>query len=198
MAMLATGLSALFACLLYLIMSPCELQIGFVGAQGNRILMKMSFQWAFYCVFAVGLLAVLVGLSLILLQHYRVYTLSTFLDARLDEAVNPSKNKQTDVAEDLPNSLQVSSPDLRSDSTALQVMRRTKGSAPSSVTSEKKASSSGFQSRTSYTGSMRSQSSFESVHGDLQRSPSNLTIDDEHRPPRGPRESKIAVTVEHF
>lgn len=52
--MLATGLSALFSCLLYLIMSPCQLQIGFVGSQGNRVVMKMSFQWAFYCVFAVG------------------------------------------------------------------------------------------------------------------------------------------------
>ncbi|KAK6059981.1 hypothetical protein COOONC_02366 [Cooperia oncophora] len=184
MAMLATGLSALFACLLYLIMSPCELQIGFVGTQGNRILMKMSFQWAFYCVCAVGLLATFVGVGLILLQHYRVYTLSTFLDARLDEAVNPSKNKQLDSEQDLPNSL--------------QVMRRTKGSAPGSVASEKKASSSGFQSRTSYTGSMRSQSSFESVHGDLQRSPSNLTIDDDRQPSRRHRESDISVTVQHF
>ncbi|VDO53597.1 unnamed protein product [Haemonchus placei] len=139
-AMLATGLSALFACLLYLIMSPCELQIGFVGTQGNRIVMKMSFQWAFYCVFAVGLLAVLVGLSLIILQHYHFYSLSTFLEARLDETVNPNKTRQSDVAQDLSNSL--------------QVMRRTKNSAPSSVTSEKKTASSGFQSRTSYTGSM--------------------------------------------
>ncbi|XGW15539.1 hypothetical protein V3C99_001198 [Haemonchus contortus] len=184
LAMLATGLSALFACLLYLIMSPCELQIGFVGTQGNRIVMKMSFQWAFYCVFAVGLLAVLVGLSLIILQHYHFYSLSTFLEARLDETVNPNKTRQSDVAQDLSNSL--------------QVMRRTKNSAPSSVTSEKKTASSGFQSRTSYTGSMRSQSSFESVHGELQRSASNLTINDDSRPRRSHREVDVAVTVEHF
>lgn len=184
MAMLATGLSALFSCLLYLIMSPCQLQIGFVGSQGNRVVMKMSFQWAFYCVFAVGLLALLVGLLLILLQHYRVYTLSTFLGARLDEDVVPIKCRQEQLGQDLPNSL--------------QVMRRTKGSGTSSVASEKKTSSSGFQSRTSYTGSLRSQSSFESVHGDLRRSPSNLTIDDEHhhRPPRD--HSDVVVAVERF
>ncbi|VDO75460.1 unnamed protein product [Heligmosomoides polygyrus] len=137
MAMLATGLSALFSCLLYLIMSPCQLQIGFVGSQGNRVVMKMSFQWAFYCVFAVGrffnmkvelrehgfafegnepesnvsgLLALLVGLLLILLQHYRVYTLSTFLGARLDEDVVPIKCRQEQLGQDLPNSLQVSAP----------------------------------------------------------------------------------------
>uniref|UniRef100_A0A0K0CU16 Dual oxidase maturation factor 1-like n=1 Tax=Angiostrongylus cantonensis TaxID=6313 RepID=A0A0K0CU16_ANGCA len=44
MSMLATGLAALLACLLYRTMSPCHLEIGFVGTQGNRVLMEMSFQ----------------------------------------------------------------------------------------------------------------------------------------------------------
>ncbi|VDL86983.1 unnamed protein product [Nippostrongylus brasiliensis] len=169
-AMLATGLSALLACLVYLVMSPCQLQIGFVGIDGERILMKMSFQWAFYAVFAAGILAVSTGLLLILLQYFRVYTLSTFLAARLDEDVIPTKSKQTDVIQNLPSSI--------------EVMRHTKGSSSGSVLSEKKTSSSGFQSRTSYTGSLRSQSSFESVHGDLGRSPSNLTINDDPRQAR--------------
>ncbi|WKX99214.1 hypothetical protein Q1695_014246 [Nippostrongylus brasiliensis] len=180
-AMLATGLSALLACLVYLIMSPCQLQIGFVGIDGERILMKMSFQWAFYAVFAAGILAVSTGLLLILLQHFRVYTLSTFLAARLDEDVIPTKSKQTDAIQNLPSSI--------------EVMRHTKGSSSGSMLSEKKTSSSGFQSRTSYTGSLRSQSSFESVHGDLGRSPSNLTINDD---PRQARYPEATVAVERF
>lgn len=59
---------------------------------------------------ASGLLALLVGLLLILLQHYRVYTLSTFLGARLDEDVVPIKCRQEQLGQDLPNSLQVSTP----------------------------------------------------------------------------------------
>lgn len=53
-AFLFTGLSALFSCLLYLLMSPCQLRIGFVGQNGNRINMDMTLQWAFYLVFACG------------------------------------------------------------------------------------------------------------------------------------------------
>ncbi|KHJ78593.1 hypothetical protein OESDEN_21784, partial [Oesophagostomum dentatum] len=62
-AILLTGLSALFACLLYLVMAPCQLEIGFIGTDGNRTVMRMSFQWAFYCVFGVGEL-VLVSIAL--------------------------------------------------------------------------------------------------------------------------------------
>lgn len=35
-------------------MSPCQLRIGFVGPNGNRINMDMNLQWAFYLTFAVG------------------------------------------------------------------------------------------------------------------------------------------------
>ncbi|RCN43905.1 hypothetical protein ANCCAN_10106 [Ancylostoma caninum] len=175
-AMLATGLSALLACLLYLVMAPCQLEIGFVGTEGKRIVMKMSFQWSFYCVFAVGLLAVVVGIFLMLLQHYRVYTLSTFLEARLDETVAKSKPRRNDA-----------------------VLRRNKALVLGSVSSEKKAVSSGFQSRTSYTGSLRSQSSIESVHGELRinRTPSNLTIDEMNQP-RSSRDAGVSMVVERF
>ncbi|KHJ96751.1 hypothetical protein OESDEN_03278 [Oesophagostomum dentatum] len=62
-AILLTGLSALFACLLYLVMAPCQLEIGFIGTDGNRTIMRMSFQWAFYCVFGVGELVSVVGFA---------------------------------------------------------------------------------------------------------------------------------------
>ncbi|EYC25444.1 hypothetical protein Y032_0012g1897 [Ancylostoma ceylanicum] len=184
-AMLATGLSALLACLLYLVMAPCQLEIGFVGTDGKRIVMKMSFQWSFYCVFAVGLLAVVVGIFLMLLQHYRVYTLCTFLEARLDETVAKSKSRQTETTGVVTNSI--------------EVLRRNKALALGSVSSEKKAVSSGFQSRTSYTGSLRSQSSIESVHGELRihRTPSNLTIDEMNQP-RNSRDAGVSLVVERF
>ncbi|CAJ0598830.1 unnamed protein product [Cylicocyclus nassatus] len=183
-AMVVTGLSALFSCLLYLIMAPCKLEIGFLGTDGNRTIMKMGFQWSFYCVFGVGLLSVAVGILLILLQHYHVYTLSTFLEASLDETVARGKNRRGDSARDVLNSI--------------EVLRQTK-LAMSSKSSDNKPSSSGFQSRTSYTGSLRSQSSIETVHGELmQRSPSNFTLDEGIRPPRCSGNGIVSLGVERL
>ncbi|KAK6743651.1 hypothetical protein RB195_010750 [Necator americanus] len=184
-AMLATGVSALLSCLVYLVMAPCQLEIGFIGNEGKRIVMKMSFQWSFYCVFAVGLLAVIVGIFLILLQHYHVYTLSTFLEAHLDETVAKNKQNQCEAVSDVTSSI--------------EVLRRNKALVLGSSSADKKAASSGFQSRTSYSGSVRSQSSIETVHGDLriQRSPSNFTIDDDNHP-RSSRDAKVSVVVERL
>ncbi|ETN74360.1 hypothetical protein NECAME_04039 [Necator americanus] len=81
----------------------------------------------------------------------------------------------------------------------LQVLRRNKALVLGSSSADKKAASSGFQSRTSYSGSVRSQSSIETVHGDLriQRSPSNFTIDDDNHP-RSSRDAKVSVVVERL
>ncbi|KIH62958.1 hypothetical protein ANCDUO_06753, partial [Ancylostoma duodenale] len=125
------------------------------------------------------LLAVVAGIFLMLLQHYHVYTLSTFLEARMDETVAKSKSRRNDAVGD--------------------VLRRNKALALGSVSSDKKAVSSGFQSRTSYTGSLRSQSSIESVHGELRihRTPSNLTIDEMNQP-RSSRDAGVSLVVERF
>uniref|UniRef100_A0A1I7WUQ1 Uncharacterized protein n=1 Tax=Heterorhabditis bacteriophora TaxID=37862 RepID=A0A1I7WUQ1_HETBA len=192
--MLSTGLSALFGCLLYLLMSPCKLRIGFVGTDGERMHMDMSFRWAFYLVFIVGqhsLLALFFGLLLILLQHYRFYTLSTFLDATLDETVGPKRRggQEDSPLKSFPNNLEVC--------ILFFVMRQCKPSRTGSTISEKKSGgSSGFQSRSSYSESLRSHSSFESMHdvSELERSPSNLTIREE----RCPNTRKMILHVEHF
>ncbi|VDM80998.1 unnamed protein product [Strongylus vulgaris] len=106
-AMVVTGLSALFSCLLYLVMAPCQLEIGFIGTDGNRTVMRMSFQWSFYCVFGVGLISMAVGILLMLLQHYHVYTLSTFLEARMDETVARNKHVRCESAMDVMSSVEV-------------------------------------------------------------------------------------------
>ncbi|CAI4230695.1 unnamed protein product [Auanema sp. JU1783] len=171
---LVTGLSSLFACLLYLIMSPCQLRIGFVGVDGQRIHLDMSFQWAFYLIFAIGILAMSFGLLLIVLQNFRVYTLSTFLEAHLDDTVGPKKRNNRGFENiDTANNI--------------DVMKRCKTVSSSVSSSSEKfpdekqsGGSSGFQSRTSYSShSLRSHSgSFESVHdaAELERSVSQLTI----------------------
>ncbi|KJH43473.1 hypothetical protein DICVIV_10517 [Dictyocaulus viviparus] len=67
--------------------------------------------------------------------------------------------------------------------------------------SEIKPSSSGFQSRTSYTGSLRSRSSIESVHDDfrIRRSFSDLTIfDDDSKPLRSSKDSEFVLCIERL
>ncbi|CAD6188403.1 unnamed protein product [Caenorhabditis auriculariae] len=147
---LATGFSCLVACLLYLLMSPCELRIAFTGEHHERVDLTVTFSWCFYLVFAVGLLCVGSGMALLLMQHYKVYTLSTFLDATIDDDVRPRKKR---------------SPELLDVASSVEVMKRcrmTHGSADSD-----KNASSGFQSRNSScspsSASLRSQSSFETV-----------------------------------
>ncbi|KAJ1355009.1 hypothetical protein KIN20_012119 [Parelaphostrongylus tenuis] len=163
-SMLATGFAALLACLLYLIMSPCQLEIGFVGTQGERVLMKMSFQWAFYCVLAS--------------------------DSRLDDFVSQSKCSQQDS---------FLGRDLQSHN--MQVKRQMNTFTPQSITNEWKPPSSAFHTRTSYLSSLRSQSSFDSVHSEsrIPRSLSDLSIfQNDIKPARFKEDSEFDHSVLRF
>ncbi|EGT52260.1 hypothetical protein CAEBREN_21619 [Caenorhabditis brenneri] len=92
-SILATGISCLVACLLYLILSKCELRIAFTGEDFERVDLTATFSFCFYLIFAMGILCVLCGLGLGICEHWRIYTLSTFLDASLDEHVGPKWKK---------------------------------------------------------------------------------------------------------
>ncbi|PAV57267.1 hypothetical protein WR25_04693 [Diploscapter pachys] len=92
MAMLICGAACLIGNLIYLLLSPCELQVAFTGVYGERVNLDVSFQTIFYLVFAVGVLAISKGLLLILLQALNIYSLSTFLDSTLDSTVGPKSS----------------------------------------------------------------------------------------------------------
>ncbi|GMS89272.1 hypothetical protein PENTCL1PPCAC_11447 [Pristionchus entomophagus] len=122
-------------------MSPPRLSISFVGLDGHKIDLEMAFGWCFYLILSIGVLSIVVGLTLHILQQFSLYTLSTFLESYLDETV--SRKRRT--VDDIP-SITLGS---------LEYMHTQKKVAPSEKNS---ASSSGFESRNSL------RSSFDSMH----------------------------------
>uniref|UniRef100_A0A8R1DEY9 Dual oxidase maturation factor 1 n=2 Tax=Caenorhabditis japonica TaxID=281687 RepID=A0A8R1DEY9_CAEJA len=164
-SILATGISCLVACLVYLLLSPCELRIAFTGEDLERVDLTATFSFCFYLIFAVGLLCVICGLGLGICEHWRIYSLSTFLDASLDEHVGSKWKK-----------LPTGGPGLQ----GVQIGAYATNTADSGrdnksdYNSDKTAASSGFQSRTSTcqssasSASLRSQTSFETVHDEQE------------------------------
>ncbi|CAL2037529.1 hypothetical protein CAEBREN_00575 [Caenorhabditis brenneri] len=165
-SILATGISCLIACLVYLLLSPCELRIAFTGEDFERVDLTATFSFCFYLIFAMGILCVLCGLGLGICEHWRIYTLSTFLDASLDEHVGPKWKK-----------LPTGGPALQS----VQVQNcggtlttNSSRGDKSDLNSDKTGDSSGFQSRTSTcqssasSASLRSQTSIETLHDEAE------------------------------
>ncbi|GMT19097.1 hypothetical protein PFISCL1PPCAC_10394 [Pristionchus fissidentatus] len=140
-ATLCSGMASLLSVVIYLIMSPPRLSISFVGLDGQRIELEMCFGWCFYLILSIGVISIVVGLTLLILQQFSVYTLSTFMESYLDETVSLKKK----TAEEIPH-ISFSS---------LEYMHQQKKPAPSEKNS---ASSSGFESRNSL------RSSFDSIH----------------------------------
>ncbi|CAJ0942557.1 unnamed protein product, partial [Mesorhabditis belari] len=170
-AQLACGLASIGGIIIYVLISPAELLIAFVGEDGNRTIMDMKFGWCFYLIIAQAILSIAFGLSLMLLQHFRLYSLSTFLDASLDETVGPSKRRNLALTETKSG---------QDNASSLEVMRRAKTSTavePCS-TSQHSKHSSGIHSRSSYstdTASIHSSGSFGSVKS-LSPPARNLTL----------------------
>ncbi|CAJ0578982.1 unnamed protein product, partial [Mesorhabditis spiculigera] len=181
-AQLACGMSSIGGIIIYVVISPAELVIAFVGEDGNRTVMDMKFGWCFYLIISQAILSIAFGLSLMLLQHFKLYSLSTSLDAHLDETVGPSKRRKSPdgkPGEDLANSL--------------EVMRRAKMSTAVEVcsTSQHSKQSSGIHSRSSYstdTASIHSSGSFGSVKS-LSPPARNLTL-------RSRKADEIQIEVE--
>lgn len=48
------GLSSLISALLYLVLSPTQLRISFLGMHGERVFMDLKFGWCFFLVFSAG------------------------------------------------------------------------------------------------------------------------------------------------
>lgn len=163
-SILATGISCLIACLVYLLLSPCELRIAFTGENFERVDLTATFSFCFYLIFSMGILCVLCGLGLGICEHWRIYTLSTFLDASLDEHVGPKWKK-----------LPTGGPGLQGVQIGAFGTNTTNSSRDKSdLNSDKTTGSSGFQSRTSTcqssasSASLRSQTSIETVHDEAE------------------------------
>ncbi|CAI2349687.1 unnamed protein product [Caenorhabditis sp. 36 PRJEB53466] len=164
-SILATGISCLVACLVYLLLSPCELRIAFTGENFERVDLTATFSFCFYLIFAMGILCVLCGLGLGICEHWRIYTLSTFLDASLDEHVGPKWKKLPGGGGPALQGVQIG---------AFGTNTTNSSRDKSDVHSDKTGASSGFQSRTSTcqssasSASLRSQTSFDTVHDEQE------------------------------
>lgn len=150
LSILATGFSAILACFIYWLMSPCELRIYFIGENLEKKDLTVTFASCFYLVAAAGLICVISGISLLILNHLGVYTLSTFLDSELDEDVAPKKKTKL-----LLELSEVVADDSSRPQTAKNKMK---------MIDEHHDGSSGFQSMNSMCTSK--SSSLESVHTD--------------------------------
>uniref|UniRef100_A0A8R1V5J7 Uncharacterized protein n=1 Tax=Pristionchus pacificus TaxID=54126 RepID=A0A8R1V5J7_PRIPA len=160
LATIGSGLASLVSVIIYLIMSPPRLSISFVGLDGHKIDLEMAFGWCFYLILSIGVLSIVVGLTLHILQQFSVYTLSTFLESYLDETVSIKRRTMEDIPHISLGSLEY-----------MHTQKKTAGSDKNS------ASSSGFESRNSL------RSSFDSIHHlhndtmEKNASPSQLMVE---------------------
>ncbi|CAB3403461.1 unnamed protein product [Caenorhabditis bovis] len=158
-SLLATGVSCFVACLLYFIMSPCELRIAFTGENLERVDLTATFSVCFYLTLANTIICVVGGALLGVLKHWRIYTLSTFFDAAHDEHVGP---KTRGVRDDLMQGCRVISQRHHIVAPHTNICHSADGSTD-------KTNSSGFESKptschiSQSSASLTSQASFETV-----------------------------------
>ncbi|VDM41390.1 unnamed protein product [Toxocara canis] len=89
-----SGLFTLSGAILYVLLCPRQLKIFFTGVNGSITLLEMHYGVCFFAALAAGLLNTLFGGVLCVVQFLKLYTLSTFLDASMDEHVVPSCSKK--------------------------------------------------------------------------------------------------------
>ncbi|CAI5446068.1 unnamed protein product [Caenorhabditis angaria] len=180
-SIVATGCSLLVACLLYLLMSPCELRIVFTGENLERVDLTATFSFCFYLIFANGILCIICGLGLGLCQHWRVYVLCTFFEAELDDHVGPKYRK---LDKPIPNLVGVTtSPRGYIEDITINTMA--KGCHKGELSIDNKTQSSGFQSQchsSASSASLKSQTSFETVHDENELEESHRVRFSEDQP----------------
>ncbi|CAD5217513.1 unnamed protein product [Bursaphelenchus okinawaensis] len=84
-----SGVLVLVGDVVYAVISPAELIVPFMGPQKQTVYLVMGYGTSFYLSLAAGIISILFGLSLTILQYIRLYSLSTLLSASMDETVGP-------------------------------------------------------------------------------------------------------------
>uniref|UniRef100_A0A915B388 DUOXA-like protein n=1 Tax=Parascaris univalens TaxID=6257 RepID=A0A915B388_PARUN len=106
---IASGIFILNGALVYAFLCPRQLNILFTGVSGNITVLEMHYGICFFATLFAGFLNALFGSVLCLLQFSKIYTLSTFLDASMDEHVAPSRVKRLSTMRSVDSSGNLSS-----------------------------------------------------------------------------------------